>query len=323
MDKNVPKITVIVPIYKVEPYLRRCIDSVINQTYSNLEIILVNDGSPDNCGKICDEYLQKDSRVKVIHQENQGLSMARNNGMSITTGAYVGFVDSDDYLAPEMYEVMLNHMLKFDLQVVECSIRESGKIFYEQDIDAVFIQDIDEALERSVISGFNSVINKLYSYDLIKDIPFIQGKIYEDILFTSEIWERIDKIGLTPMAFYINPEEGESIQRSAYNHQKIEGLWVINDAVNSLRRLAKKQKSRDVVTKIFMKTLMFHFHSLLENKDLDPKKTNLKKMRRLIKDNSKIKFTTIYFTLINILPLGLYDIFYRINLKRLKLQNKR
>ena len=198
-----------------------------------------------------------------------------------------------------------------------------ARFFYEQDIDAIFIQDIDEALERSVISGFNSVINKLYSHELIKDIPFIKGKIYEDILFTAEVWKRIDKIGLTPMAFYINPEEGESIQRSNYNHQKIEGLWVINDAVNSLRGLAKSQKSKDVVTKIFLNTLLFHFHSLLENKHLDPKSINLRKMRRLIKKNSKFEFNSIYFTLINVLPLPLYDVFFKINLVRLKLQNKR
>ena len=86
-------------------------------------------GLPTIVGKFCDEYVLKDTRIKVIHQENQGLSMARNNGMAIATGAYVGFVDSDDYLAPEMYETMLNHMLKYQLQVVECSIRESGKIF--------------------------------------------------------------------------------------------------------------------------------------------------------------------------------------------------
>lgn len=104
MEQTLPLISVIVPVYKVEPYLHRCIDSIRNQTYTNLEIILVDDGSPDNCGRICDEYAQKDKRIFVIHQENGGLSAARNSGLDRCSGAYIGFVDSDDCIHPEMYE---------------------------------------------------------------------------------------------------------------------------------------------------------------------------------------------------------------------------
>lgn len=110
MEKTLPLISVIVPVYKVEPYLRRCIDSIRNQTYTNLEIILVDDGSPDNCGCICDEYAQKDKRILVIHQKNEGLSAARNSGLDRCTGAYIGFVDSDDCIHPEMYERLYQDM---------------------------------------------------------------------------------------------------------------------------------------------------------------------------------------------------------------------
>ena len=99
-------ISVIIPVYKVEKYLSKCVESIINQTYKNLEIILVNDGSPDNCGEICDEYAKKDSRIKVIHKENGGLSDARNAGIEIASGQYIAFVDSDDYIASNMYERM-------------------------------------------------------------------------------------------------------------------------------------------------------------------------------------------------------------------------
>ena len=99
-----PKISVIVPIYKVEPYLRRCLDSIVNQTYRNLEIILVDDGSPDNCGNICDEYAQKDLRIEVIHKENGGLSSARNIAIDKANGDYLAFVDSDDWLDTDMFE---------------------------------------------------------------------------------------------------------------------------------------------------------------------------------------------------------------------------
>lgn len=101
-----PLISVIVPIYKVELYLRKCINSILAQTYQNLEVILVDDGSPDQCGIICDEYAKSDSRVRVIHQENSGVASARNAGLQAAQGDYIGFVDSDDWIAPDMYDCL-------------------------------------------------------------------------------------------------------------------------------------------------------------------------------------------------------------------------
>lgn len=111
-------VSVIVPVYKVEKYLHRCIDSIINQTYKNLEIILVDDGSPDNCGKICDEYAEKDNRIKVIHKSNGGLSSARNAGLDVANGDYVYFVDSDDYIDTKLVEDNLNLAIEHDADMV-------------------------------------------------------------------------------------------------------------------------------------------------------------------------------------------------------------
>lgn len=105
-------ISIIVPVYKVEKYLDKCVESIVEQTYKNLEIILVDDGSPDNCSAMCDEWAQKDSRIKVIHKENGGLSSARNAGLDACTGDYIGFVDSDDWIEPDMYEYLLNIGMK-------------------------------------------------------------------------------------------------------------------------------------------------------------------------------------------------------------------
>ncbi|WP_148558124.1 glycosyltransferase family 2 protein [Terrisporobacter glycolicus] len=113
-----PKVSIIVPIYKVEKYLRQCIDSIINQSLKDIEIILVDDGSPDNCPRICDEYKEKDIRIKVIHKKNGGLSSARNAGMKIATGEYIGFVDSDDYIENDMYKKMYNTAKKYDVDLV-------------------------------------------------------------------------------------------------------------------------------------------------------------------------------------------------------------
>ena len=123
------KISVIVPVYKVESYLEQCISSIIKQTYKNLEIILVNDGSPDNCGKLCDIYAKKDSRIKVIHKKNGGLSDARNVALDIATGDYIGFVDSDDWININMYEVLINEAKNEDADIVECKFYSAYPAF--------------------------------------------------------------------------------------------------------------------------------------------------------------------------------------------------
>lgn len=119
------QLSVIVPVFKVEPYLHCCIDSIRNQTYKNLQIILVDDGSPDNCGKICDEYAELDARIIVVHQKNRGLSGARNTGFRYAKGEYVAFVDSDDWIAPTMYETLVRMIEKNDLDMARCGIIET------------------------------------------------------------------------------------------------------------------------------------------------------------------------------------------------------
>ena len=114
------RISVIVPIYKTQKHLHKCVDSILAQTHRNLEVILVDDGSPDESGAICDDYAKKDSRIRVIHKPNGGLSDARNAGLEICTGEYIGFVDSDDWVGPTMYEVLLSHLLRFDADMSVC-----------------------------------------------------------------------------------------------------------------------------------------------------------------------------------------------------------
>lgn len=121
-------LSVIVPVYKVEPYLRRCVDSIREQTYRKLQIILVDDGSPDNCGTICDEYTKLDSRIMVVHQQNEGLSGARNNGLLFAEGEYIAFVDSDDWLSPTMYDTLIRMMEQDDLDMARCSVIGSDGI---------------------------------------------------------------------------------------------------------------------------------------------------------------------------------------------------
>ena len=122
--KEKPLISVIVPVYNVEKYIRECLDSIVNQTYKNLQIILVDDGSSDNSGKICDEFAKKDSRITVVHQENQGAGAAKNTGLELIEGEYFSIIDSDDYIDLSMYEKMVSLMKQYDSDIVQCLFKQ-------------------------------------------------------------------------------------------------------------------------------------------------------------------------------------------------------
>ena len=153
-------ISVIIPVYKVEKYLDRCLESIVNQTYKNLEIILIDDGSPDNCPAICDEYAQKDSRIKVIHKANGGVSSARNKGIDVATGDYIGFVDSDDWIEPDMYETLIKNAEQYNSDISRCSyvISESmsGQTSKSQDNGTIFLEDSIEMRRNQICSNCNA-----------------------------------------------------------------------------------------------------------------------------------------------------------------------
>ena len=177
---NAPLISVIVPVYKTELYLKRCLDSIINQTYSNLEIILINDGSPDNCRSICDEYKQKDNRITVIHQQNQGQGTARNNGIKIATGDYISFVDSDDYLDLTTYEQTMNFMLENKLDIV-CfnfyTIYNDNEFYAELNFEKTQIFTKEKTLIHALKNDFYpGVCNKIYKSTIVKKLSFSARK---------------------------------------------------------------------------------------------------------------------------------------------------
>ena len=190
------KISIIVPVYNVEKYIRKCLDSILNQTFKEFELILVNDGSIDNSGKICDEYALKDKRIKVIHKKNGGLSSARNAGLDVVRGEYIGFVDSDDWIEPNMYE-LLYKVAKFkNADIVACNysqFKEKNKLLKK---DGIYLNKIEEIeleklyehiLEKKYPQIYWSAWNKLWKRDLIGNLRFKEGRIYEDKLFLYEI----------------------------------------------------------------------------------------------------------------------------------------
>lgn len=202
-------ISIIVPIYNVEVYLKKCLDSIIHQTYQNLEIILVDDGSPDNCGKICDYYAQKDPRIKVIHQKNGGLSDARNTGLKQATGNLIGFVDSDDYIHENMFQMLFENLKKYQADIAVCGIQcvdKKGTVIQKNNQKEITILEKEEALYSLVASEkiVSVVWDKLYKKALWENVQFPTGKVIEDLATTYQVLEKADRIVIDERIGYYN-----------------------------------------------------------------------------------------------------------------------
>lgn len=213
-----PLISVIVPIYGVEAYLNQCLDSLLNQTYKNLEIILVDDGSPDGCPAICDEYATKDPRVRVIHKENGGLSDARNAGIDVAQGEYIGFVDSDDWVMPDMYEYLLQGVLGYQSEISYCgfvNVHDTWADYPNNQTDKVFTAET--ALNELFFDRLgNFAWNKLYKAELWEGIRFPVGKNFEDIRTTYKLFERASRIAiLKEPKYYYRIRQGSIMHDSS------------------------------------------------------------------------------------------------------------
>lgn len=200
-----PIISIIVPVYNVESFLPKCLDSIISQTFQDIELILVDDGSPDKSPQICDYYKSKDERIRVIHKNNGGLSSARNAGLAISRGEYIGFVDSDDWIEPTMYEEMYRFMITNDCDMVECGIN----LIYENSIRNYKVSDNEiisgkEALLRHLDIHYKTdytlprtaVWSKLFKREFWLDKCFPEGKIHEDYLLTCQALYESSRVGL-------------------------------------------------------------------------------------------------------------------------------
>lgn len=222
------KISVIVPIYKVEAYIDRCIESIINQTYHNLEIILVDDGSPDQCPEICDEWAKKDKRIRVIHKKNGGLSDARNVGLAAAKGDYISFVDSDDWIEPDFISVLYTELINANADISACGVdyvSESGEVLRKRKCDCLCLDKI-EALRRLVKEDgvYQTVWNKLYRRETIGSILFEVGRCNEDDFWTYQIFDRAKKIVITNQTLYHYFQRDGSIMGAGFSVKRLDGL---------------------------------------------------------------------------------------------------
>jgi len=221
-----PLISIIVPVYNVEAYLPKCLDSIINQTYENLEIIIVNDGSTDNSPQICEEYAKRYSRIKLLHKKNGGLSSARNAGLDIANGEYIGFVDSDDYIEKNMYLEMLTSLKEYSANLVICSYFSDGEIKYPceksmfVDVDFVFRLYLKDQIQAYAW-------NKLYSKDIFNDIRYADGILFEDMDIFLPILRKAEKIVLLNDKLYHYIKRENSIINSIFNIKQVKCLDII------------------------------------------------------------------------------------------------
>lgn len=220
-------ISVIVPIYKVEAFLTRCVDSILHQTVSDFELILVDDGSPDRCGELCDQYAQMDARIRVIHKENGGLSDARNAGLVMAQGEYISFVDSDDWLAPRYLEKLLRGLQEADADICECEVfRTSGASCCESASSQHSVFDTVQALEQIIQDGqlHQYVWNKLYRRDTIGSISFPKGKTNEDEFWTYQVFGQAKKIVKISDVLYNYYQRPDSIMGAEYSLKRLDAL---------------------------------------------------------------------------------------------------
>ena len=243
-------ISIIVPVYNVEKYLEKCVYSILNQSYKNLEVILVNDGSNDNSGKICDELSREDSRIKVYHKDNGGLSDARNYGVAKANGEYVGFVDSDDYIDQYMYENLYKAIRKYNTQIAECGITrvyKNNKLrpHYDGEEYSLVVDRegyLKEYLENKKVYG--AAVCKLLSIDLAKVLKFPDGKVYEDVFYTLELLKKVDKYTLISGNYYYYYIRGNSITTKKFSSRDMDYIEIIDKigeyTLNNYSKLKEK-----------------------------------------------------------------------------------
>lgn len=235
-------ISVIVPVYNIENYVERCLDSIINQTYSDLQIIIVDDGSTDDSGKKCDAIALKDRRITVIHQENGGLGAARNAGLEIAKGKYVTFVDGDDWIEPNTYEILHKYIVNTKSELATCArktVSNEGVIEEIYALTAPIIVDKREIIKRYLLQdGMNmSACDKLFLRQLFIDIKFPCGYVSEDILPIFEVLLRANRCVLTGIPLYNYYTRNGSLSKSMYSERQLGIKKYSEEVVSRLRKL--------------------------------------------------------------------------------------
>ena len=233
-------VSVVVPVYNVLPFLKRCLDSIICQTYSNLEIIIVDDGSTDGSGLVCDEYKKKDSRIKVIHRENGGLSEARNTGIEIFNGKYITFIDSDDWIEPSYVEYLYTLISENKADMVQCAFRyiDSNHKVYNKvsNTQEILVYEKKQATKDLLLTKhlFSSAWGKLYQRRFFEYLRYPKGKLFEDIPVTYDVVLSSNIIVYGDIALYNYYYNNQGISKAKFNPRRLDVIEFISGAVDKV-----------------------------------------------------------------------------------------
>ena len=278
-------ISVIIPVYNVEKYLDICVESVVRQTYENLEIILVDDGSTDNCHAICDEWARKDSRIKVIHKQNGGQGEARNMGIQAATGSYIGFVDSDDFISPEMYERLLNLLKKNNADLIQCAMQKFESYPYTlpqaSDDFSIRIFTKKEAVRFLIAEGkiTSTCPSILLKSEIAKEIPFDLGMINEDVMWVYRALVNSERIIVTDEKLYAYYQRPDSTMNSKYSEKRFDAL-----KANLMRSDAVKTDFPDLfplAERAYAGGCMYHYQWLCRLDDTEEYRDFRKRLHKM------------------------------------------
>lgn len=318
-SKNNPLITVIIPIYKVEAYLDECVQSILKQTYSNLEIILVDDGSPDRCGEMCEIYAEKDARVKVIHQKNKGLSGARNSAIDIATGEYITFVDSDDYLKEDMIEVLYREALQYSAEITTAAFEsffENGSKASNPHNGKIFVYSKEEALDCFLFNDYLTpcVCGKLYRISIWKNVRCPEGKLFEDQFTTYKLIDQCKRVVYDTTPRYYYRKRMGSIGHSSFSKRTYDLYDAIHEEYDYISQKYPKECPNIAVARI---TWEIVFVNMMIRSDAIETKTvaeiqqyarkNIRKVLRCNYIGGVRKLQIILFSY----AIGLYKIMYK------------
>jgi glycosyltransferase involved in cell wall biosynthesis len=305
-----PLISIIVPIYKVQDYLEKCIESILAQSFTNFELILIDDGSPDECGKICDSYGAMDSRIKVVHKQNEGLSAARNSGLDIAKGEYVGFVDSDDWIDENMYGTLLNLLIENDCDIAQCefikAFDENEKVDNGKNNTVQTFNNFESLRNLYNEKSISTVVswNKLYRRDLFEYIRFPVGKLHEDEFTTHKLLYKSRKLVYTNKIFYYYRQTPNSIMNSKFNKRRLDILDAMQERLEFAQVTENEMFINETLKKYMFRLIYFYYICKKEIpreqeiiKDIK-KRSNLIYSKYFIKSKlkmrSKIKYGLFY-----------------------------
>lgn len=323
-------VSIIIPVYNVKKYLEKCITSVQQQSYSKLQIILVDDGSTDGSSVICDYYAKKDNRIKVIHKTNGGLSSARNVGLEHATGDFLAFVDSDDYIESDMIERLLEQAIENNVDIVQCGINyvcEKGNILSKKNCEEYKYETNSEILEAFFEEKISVMVwNKIYRTEYIKDIRMIEGKNNEDNMYTIDVLIRTNKVICIPEAFYNYTQRANSITKTSFTDKKLDSIYAGQYVIN----VCEKYKPEYVIhAKINLCLIDYYLYfDLLHSKVTNNKKykeiiiLNFKENYNCVKETmefrklkKKNKIKLILFAKSRFIAQGVYKLHHIVNLK--------